>query len=247
MSIVLNMVGGGGGKLKDTDAVLAVTVPTGSSVSMTKGGVTLTPTIWTTNSDNTLDVAIFSVPASTFDSNAWTVTASLGTDTTSNTIVIDSAEEYEMTLSYFLWLYKDGVNNGLVQGRYSTYTQKTVTFGTNSIRLAYIQSDSSTVTCAVITQNTLDFSEYSIAHILINTTSRPTNAAFNALGLTDASPTYTNFIDRLILNNTALSIGEYEYTMDVSSYTGNYYLFWHCNATGANGNLEAFIKRIWLE
>lgn len=245
MSIVLNMVGGGG-SLRDTDAVLLVTVPTGSSVTATKGAVTLTPTIWKRNADNTLDCALFSIPSNTFDSNAWTVTASLGTETASDTIVINSAKEYEMTLSYSLWLYKDGVNNGLVQGTYSGYTQRTVTFGADSIRLAYIQSQSSNVTCAVIASNYINLTPYSTLHILINVTSRPTSAAYNALGLTDTSPTYSNFIDRTVLNNADLLTGEHEYTLDVSSYTNSFYPFWHCNATNANGNLEAYIKRMWL-
>ena len=246
MSLTLNMVGGGG-KLKNTDAILSVTVPTGSTVTATKGAITLLPTIWTKASDNTLDVALFIIKASLFDDqNSWTVTATLGGDTASDTIVIDAAEEYDMVLSYSLWLYKDGTAYNLVQGRYLTYTQKTVTFGDSSIRLAYIQSDSSNVTCAVIAQTAINLTGYSTLHILIDVTSRPTSAAYNALGLTDASPTYSNFIDRTVLNNTDLLTGEHEYTLDVSSYPNTLYPFWHCNATGANGNLEAYIKRIWL-
>lgn len=100
--MIFNMVGGGGGSLKNTDAVLIVSVPTGSTVTATKGGVTLTPTIWAQNADNTLDTAIFSVKASTFDSNAWTVTATLNGDTASDTVVIDSAEEYSLELNFRL-------------------------------------------------------------------------------------------------------------------------------------------------
>ena len=102
-----NTGGSGGSALKDTDAILNLTVPTGSSVTMTKGAVTLTPTIWTKNADSTFDCAIFSVPASTFDSTAWTVTATLGTDTASKTIVIDSALEYEIEIEYKYWIVKN--------------------------------------------------------------------------------------------------------------------------------------------
>lgn len=97
--MIFNMVGGGSGGLKATDAVLIVSVPTGSTVTATKSGVTLTPTMWVQNADNTLDTAIFSVKASTFDSNPWTVTATLNGDTASDTVVINSAKEYSMELS----------------------------------------------------------------------------------------------------------------------------------------------------
>lgn len=88
------------GGLKDTDAVLIVTVSTGSTVTAIKNGVTLTPTIWTQSADNTLNSAIFSIPSSTFDANAWTVTATLNGDTASDTVVINSAKEYSMKLAF---------------------------------------------------------------------------------------------------------------------------------------------------
>ena len=114
--MIFNMVGGGGGSLKNTDAVLIVSVPTGSTVTATKGGVTITPTIWVQNADNTLDSAIFSIPSSTFDANAWTVTATLGADSASDTIVINSNEEFEMELSYGFFLYNKGTIETSVSG-----------------------------------------------------------------------------------------------------------------------------------
>lgn len=102
MSLVLNMVGGGsGGSLKDTDAVLIVTVPTGSTVTATKGGTTLTPTMWVKAADNTLDCAIFSIPASQFDSTTpWTIMATNGTDTASDTVLITTNQQYEVEIRY---------------------------------------------------------------------------------------------------------------------------------------------------
>lgn len=105
--MTFNMVGGGGGKLKNTDAVLIVTVPTGSTVTATKSGVTLTPTMWVKAADASLDCAIFSIPASQFDSTTpWTITATLGTNTASTTILIVSNKEYEVELSYRFYLFK---------------------------------------------------------------------------------------------------------------------------------------------
>ena len=59
MSMVFNVVGGGSKGASDTDAVLHVTVPTGSEVIMARTGMSLTPTIWTSSGDNTKDIAIF--------------------------------------------------------------------------------------------------------------------------------------------------------------------------------------------
>ena len=90
MSYVFNMVGGGsgGGGPTSSDAILTVTVPTGSTVTMTKGGVTLTPTMWVLAADATLDCALFVISPSLFDAvNAWTVTATSGENTASTTII----------------------------------------------------------------------------------------------------------------------------------------------------------------
>ena len=109
MSLVFNMVGGGGGKLKDTDAVLIVTVPTGSTVTATKGGTTLMPTMWVKAVDASLECAIFSIPASQFDSTTpWTITATDGTNTAIDTVLITTNKQYDVTLSFALFIYNLG-------------------------------------------------------------------------------------------------------------------------------------------
>lgn len=95
--------GGGGGKIKDTDAVLRVIAPAGSTVTITKGGVSKSDAGHENSDDNTLYDYYFVIHQSQFDSiNPWTVTATLGGDSASNTIIIDSALEYGMSLSYLL-------------------------------------------------------------------------------------------------------------------------------------------------
>lgn len=107
---------GGSGGLSASDAILVVTVPTGSTVTATKGGVTLTPTMWVTAADPTLDCAIFAISASLFDAvNPWTVTATLGTDSSSNTVIIDSNNQYDLELRYSVYIYREGVS-GLAEG-----------------------------------------------------------------------------------------------------------------------------------
>lgn len=109
MSLVFNMVGGGGG-ISENRAVLVARVPAGSTVTATKGGVTLTPKMWVVESDPTQDIALFVIAPSLFDSvNPWTVTATLGTDTVSDTVIIDDNKEYDVELSFTLWFVKDGI------------------------------------------------------------------------------------------------------------------------------------------
>lgn len=101
MSLVLNMVGGGGGGLTATDAMLRVQATANAVVTITKGSVTKTD-LGHENADspNAFDY-YFIIPQSLFDSvNPWTVTATLGTKTQSGTIIIDSASEYNMNLSF---------------------------------------------------------------------------------------------------------------------------------------------------
>lgn len=101
--------GGSGGSLKDTDAILTVTVPTGSTVTAAKGGTTLPPTMWVQAADATLDCALFSIPAAQFDATTpWTVTATLGTDSATATVLIDSNKQFDLELSYHTYLYNKG-------------------------------------------------------------------------------------------------------------------------------------------
>lgn len=142
MSLVLNMVGGtGGAGLKDTDAVLIVTVPTGSTVTATKGGTTLTPTMWVKAADQTLDCAIFSIPASQFDATTpWTITATDGTDTASDTVLITTNKEYEIVLSYAYYFYKNGTSyNGFSPT--STFRNSIFTITENASTIGLLARD----------------------------------------------------------------------------------------------------------
>lgn len=103
MSLTLNMVGGGGGGLSATDALLRVQAPAGSTVTISKGTTTKTDL----GHENALDPTVydyyFIIHQSQFDSqNAWTVTATDGNITQSDTVVIDAADEYDLV---FTWIY----------------------------------------------------------------------------------------------------------------------------------------------
>jgi hypothetical protein len=96
-------------RVADTNAVLTVTCPTGSTVTMTKGSVTRTPTMWVKAADAALDCALFVLMPSLFDSeNAWTVTAAVNGQTASGAVTIGTNKAYELRLGKFT-LYDRGI------------------------------------------------------------------------------------------------------------------------------------------
>ena len=105
---LVNVQGGGGGPTA-SDAILTVTAPAGSTITATKGSATLVPTLWTT-ADGNQECALFVIEPEQFDSSTpWTVTATLGTDTATDTVTIDSNKRYDVELSYNLYIIKNGV------------------------------------------------------------------------------------------------------------------------------------------
>lgn len=131
---LVNVQGGGGGPTA-SDAILTVTAPAGSTVTATKGSTTLVPTLWTTAADASQECALFVIPPAQFDANTpWTVTATSGTDTISDTVTIDSAKQYDVELSYNLYLIKDGV----IKTPYSTTaTGVTIEQYTDSVGIVF--------------------------------------------------------------------------------------------------------------
>lgn len=109
MSLTLNMVGGGGGGLSSTDALLRVQAPAGSTVTITKGSTTKTDQGHENADDSTVYDYYFIIHQSQFDSTTpWTVTATLGNDTASDTVTVNAANEYDIELSFSIYLFKAG-------------------------------------------------------------------------------------------------------------------------------------------
>lgn len=108
MSLTINRIGGSGG-VSESNAILMAHVPTGSTVTASKGGVTLTPKMWVSGSTADEDVAMFIFSPGQFDSvNPWTVTAIDGNKRVDSTITIGANSIYELILTYNLYLFKNG-------------------------------------------------------------------------------------------------------------------------------------------
>ena len=94
--------GGGGSFARADDAVLAVEVPSGSTVTLTKGGVTKEATSWTDMGSVGSIVFLFPVKKATFDNSPWTIAATNGTESASQSITINASGLYRAALSYVL-------------------------------------------------------------------------------------------------------------------------------------------------
>lgn len=91
----------GSGGIPGNWAVIVARVPANSTVTATKDGITLTPKMWVTEADPGKDIALFALTPAQFDADTpWTVTATDGGSSASETVLVTSNKEYEIELSY---------------------------------------------------------------------------------------------------------------------------------------------------
>lgn len=206
--MIFDMTRRSAGGLKNTDAVLVATVPTGSTVTATKGGTTLTPTMWVRAADQTLDCAIFSIPASQFDSTTpWTITATSGTDTASDTVLITTNKEYEITLGFGLYI----IQNGDI---IITPTLAAATIGAKSGDYWYFGTTTTGFHAAYIRTDVTSFA-------VLTATIYPTAASAKTLGMwTQTAPTADNAMSAYTDMQSATTNTESTWTFDVSALTG---------------------------
>lgn len=99
--------GGGGASVKPADALLRISVPTGSTVVVSRAGVILSPNFYTVES--TEDHLYFVIPHRIFSDTAWSITATRGTGATqesaTDSVVINAPGEYDKTVLYDLVLF----------------------------------------------------------------------------------------------------------------------------------------------
>lgn len=252
MSLTLNMVGGGsGGGLSSTDAVLRVQAPAQSTVTISKGTTTKTDL----GHENAIDPSIydyyFFIHQNQFDSvNPWTVTASLSQYYDAvDTIIIDSADEYDVTLQYKLFLYDLGDENISITGGLNAYPYRVSGAGSDRITPTVTRNQSSIKISSGNTpsfqafifasSNPINVTSYSVAKIVVTAysdASSSTDQAWLALidELKDNYPTPT-----FAYINSAREI-----SLDVSNMTG---LLYPIIGFGGTHGFNLTFSRWWLE
>lgn len=238
-----------GGGLSDSNAILRVTVPTGSAVTAAKGGVTKHAKLWTQNADNTLDTAIISIPAGSFDSNPWTVTATLGGSTTTASVVINSADEYDLVLFYDLYLIKggrlvDGISFTRTGGSTATLTEQSTSV---RFKVTSKQGCGEYVRVNDVTRfNSLKISISSGGYSWNGTRTPAICIGTSVPSVDSASADVSNVsaVRKLMSSTGEFTAGTY--TLDISSYTGQAYVLVTLSAeTGHDGVM--YINDFWLE
>lgn len=219
--------GSGGGK---AFAVIGVTYPAGSVCTCSDGAKTL-------SLKDTSGQGFFLIPYAA----TWTVTATDGTNTKSESVEITSEGQSEsITLNYGVYLFKEG--RGQITPFTSTHeTNGTTSIGTNEIVLNYSSTSNGQV--AVKTVNAVDLSNYSklIFDAICNRTEEDNDwtkavVAVDTNGINHASPV------RELDAYTAMNPDgvRREYTIDISGFNTEYYI-------GAKGLIDGTIYNIWLE
>lgn len=224
MSLTLNMVGGGsGGGITDTDAILRVQAPAGSTVTITKGAVTKTDNGHENADDNTIYDYYFVIHQSQFDSiNPWTITATLSMKTATETIIIDSPYDYFVTIVYEVYLIKSGQV-------IATFTGQGFTSGTN-----YATMTKSGNVAYISVSTKYDLTEYNTIRVVVydssgRSFSNPATCPSFGVGVTQPTidsnsavvSNYTAY-KKFSVSNNYIQAGTYD--LDISQLTGEYYI-----------------------
>lgn len=245
---IFNMVcgGAGGGEIiLPTDAILRVIAPAGSTVTITKGLDTRTDTGHADADDPSLYDYYFIIHQSDFDGvNPWTVTATHGTDSSSTTIIIDTAQEYDIELEYGFYLYREGNEYTSVTGGYSylrilstSYAQVDPTKEPSYIRLAPSGSGKQS---SAVTNNSIDLTDYSTLYINITEFDR-TASGYRDFIVKSARSSGTTFAGDTQITGTGV------YSIDVSNLSGSYYIGVFCNSNSSSVHCYISFDKIWLE
>lgn len=100
----------GGGGLNNRNALLRVTCPAGATVTAAKGGVTISPQIWTQAGSSLYMTAVFVLSPSKFDSQTpWVMTAVRNGQTKTASVIVSEAKEYDVPIAFEIYFIKNGL------------------------------------------------------------------------------------------------------------------------------------------
>lgn len=218
--MTFNMVGGGGSGIPGNRAVLVARVPSGSTVTATKGGVVLTPMMWVSETYPDQDIALFVFTPAQFDADTpWTITATDGTSTASTTILIISNKEYEVELSFAFYLVKAGVASVTL-----TPTAGTLTQSDNQL---IWDTDAVSLLKAVA-----DLTNFNRMVAVLEASASWRGGQVPGLGYSASNPSIngnngvvTPYSGVTLLNTASGAISAGQYEVDVSSETGEQYVW----------------------
>lgn len=220
-------------------AVIGVTYPSGSTCTCTNGSKTLT-------AKDTSGKALFVIPYA----GTWTVKAVKGSQSASKAVSITAdGQVATVTLVYELLLYDSGNQYTNVTGGWelkSNGTQTYGTIGTDHVEIRPIYPD-----CVLfITKNKIDLSNVKTLKGLLQGIEVTSNTyTYGYFGICNTNTPFsdgwgTASSDWVAKTNLSLNNAYTQYTLDVSSISGSYYVCVHCVAASSYKGSAANVKQI---
>lgn len=184
------------------------------------------------------------------DLGTWTVTATNGTQTVMQDVLVDAITEYEITMAYRLYLYNEGDECEDVTGGYSYEKASSNSEGgllKNADNLTYYTNNGGN--SYVLTANEIPFSDYSFLCGEIDISiSGSTNAGFSFGSYTGrvGQITKTDMIFWNTANSTSYSENDVRFKTEIKG-SGGLYIYMNGAVTFYGTKRTCVIRKIWLE
>ena len=213
-------------------AVIAVTYPEGSVCTCSNGTKTL-------KARDTSGKALFNVSTGT-----WTVTATDGSRTTSNTVSITGEGQSESVALHYTWyLYHQGdLCKDVTGGWVKTGTGGSLTFNNNSMTLVANQPQATTLAS---TANKVNLSDKSTLYFTLKSATSDATQGYPRIGVaTKQNPGAQYDSDWAASKTLSASSSFVTVSVDVSSLTSSYYILF-AGLNGDAGPATIEVQDIW--
>lgn len=221
-------------------AAIGVTYPSGSACTCTNGTLTHT-------AKDTSGKAVFVIPYA----GTWTVKAVSGSNTASKSVSITAdGQVATVTLSYWNGQLYDAGNEYTAQtGGWESFNPTGYTLGeatknSNNLYLKAKYQYEGWYSVAFGTKNKIDLSKFSTLHLNVTATtgvnSGDTCAQMGLCSVKDKT-VYSSPVAKVNLPTSAGAA-----TLDISSYTGSYYVFFLAANRSNNTDRTVTTNKIWL-
>lgn len=239
---------GGGLNIQSNKAVIHVTAPVGSTITLLKDNIicsVLGPDKCFQDENSRFANWYFSVSSSNY--GTFTIQAQRGTSINSTEVIVNNLYVYDVSISYYLYLYNRGDTCTDITGGWNSFTWRynassasakapTVTYNSDNVYLSLYAGAG-----AWGTQNTIDLTKYQTIHC--NYTDSVTDHPFRIAGYKTKATYYqdTSVDFELYLSQTSNTNA----SANISSVTGlDYIALWE---SWASGTATARIYSIYLE
>ena len=266
MSLTINTSGGGGGSIQPTDGLVRIIADYGSSVSVTAGGTSKTLKSLPIVGDSSKSCYYDIVKPGGFSSTARSYSAALGSDSASDSVVVNSAGEYTKELSYWNgelylngnqytahtggWVSKDVRYAETIPGTtyYIAAVYPTLDLSGSTMIASVTTSGSDNNSGSVITANKVDLTDYDSVTFtlnLANTWGDYPSTVRNVICYVTDTDDASGSVFTHDAQTASSTNGDLTLTVDVSGLSGEFFVGFNIWA-GGNSNTTATVTSIIL-